>query len=70
LPVSFEQLPHFVFGCVEIQISYEDILQATCPRNLSYLSVGRLRLTEAGLPGSFDAKVDEQSNAARSIAGI
>jgi hypothetical protein len=71
LPERFKHLPQFVFRCVKAQVPHENILQASASA-LSCQSASSMRRTWQ--VGDTFLKIGtgagEQSNAARSIAGL
>src|SRR5271156_653502 len=71
LPEGFKHLPEFVFRSVKAQVSHKNILHASSPA-LSCRSASSMRQDWQG--GDTFLKIEtgagEQSNAARSIAGL
>jgi hypothetical protein len=71
LSERFKQLPQFVFGCVEAQVPYENILHASasalsCRKCEQFGGLGR----SGGPFLKIDTGAGEQSNAPSSIAGF
>jgi hypothetical protein len=71
LPKRLEQLPQFVFGCVEAQIPHKNILHASasalsCRKCEQFGGLGR----SGGPFLKIETGAGEQSNAGRSIAGL